>query len=44
MKSGKRKILDGIELTIRKKSDRLEKRKITSTLQYWNRTSSYKRK
>ena len=44
IKSGKREITKEKSLQIKKKSERLEKRKITSTTEYWKRTTSNERR
>ena len=38
MKSGKRQITEGIELSNKEKSECSEKRKLTNTWKYWKRT------
>ena len=44
IKSGKREATEGIELQIKKASERLKKRKITSTWKYWKWIPSTNRK
>ena len=44
LKTGKRKMTERIELQNKEDSERLEKRKITSTWEYWKQTSSNKQR
>ena len=44
MRSGKRQMTDGIKHQIKKKSERSEKRKLSSTWEFWKRVPSNKRR